>query len=43
MFTRVSENTTENAKRLGRQALPGFEPGTSRFPVLSVGGGAREK
>ena len=25
----------ENSE-LGRQARPGFEPGTSRFPVLSV-------
>ena len=28
--------TTENSERLGRQARPGFEPGTSRLPVLSV-------
>ena len=33
---RVSEKTTENSERLGRQARPGFEPGTSRLPVLSV-------
>ena len=26
----------ENSERLGRQARPGFEPGTSRLPVLSV-------
>ena len=26
----------ENPERLGRQARPGFEPGTSRLPVLSV-------
>ena len=36
VFTRVSEKTTENSERLGRQARPGFEPGTSRLPVLSV-------
>ena len=28
--------TTENSKRLGRQVLLGFEPGTSRLPVLNV-------
>ena len=36
---RVSEKTTENSKRLGWQARPGFEPGTlepSPLPVLSV-------
>ena len=26
----------ENSERLGRQARPGFEPGTSRLPVLSA-------
>ena len=26
----------ENPERLGGQARPGFEPGTSRLPVLSV-------
>ena len=26
----------ENSERLGRQARPGFEPGTSRLPVLKV-------
>ena len=26
----------ENSERLGRQAQPGFERGTSRLPVLSV-------
>ena len=26
----------ENSEWLGRQARPGFEPGTSRLPVLSV-------
>ena len=36
VFTQVSEKTTENSERLGRQARPGFEPGTSRLPVLSV-------
>ena len=36
VITRVSENTTENSEQLGRQARPGFEPGTSRLPVLSV-------
>ena len=36
VFTRVSENTTENSERPGRQARPGFEPGTSCLPVLSV-------
>ena len=30
---RVSEKTTENSERLGRQVRPGFEPGTSRLPV----------
>ena len=33
---RVSEKTTENSERLGRQARPGLESGTSRLPVLSV-------
>ena len=33
---RVSEKNTENSERLSRQARPGFEPGTSRLPVLSV-------
>ena len=36
LFTRVSEKTTENSKGLGRQGRPGFEPGTSRLPVLSA-------
>ena len=27
---RVSEKTMENSKRLGRQARPGVEPGTSQ-------------
>ena len=36
VFTQVSEKTTENSERLGRQARPGFETGTSRLPVLSV-------
>ena len=36
VFTRVSEKTTENSERLGRQARPGLEPGTSRLPVLSI-------
>ena len=30
------KKTTENSERLDRQARPGFEPGTSRLPVLSV-------
>ena len=30
----VSEKTTENSERLGRQARPGIEPGTSRLPVF---------
>ena len=30
-LTRVSEKTTENYERLGRQARPGFEPGTSHL------------
>ena len=30
------KKTTENSEQLGRQARPGFEPGTSRLPVLSV-------
>ena len=33
---RVSEKTTENSERLGQQTRPGFEPGTSRLPVLSI-------
>ena len=33
---RVSEKTSENSEQLGRQARPGFEPGTSRLPVLSI-------
>ena len=33
---RVLEKITENSKQLDRQARPGFEPGTSRLPVLSV-------
>ena len=32
----VLEKTTENSKRLGLQARLGFEPGTSRLPVLSI-------
>ena len=36
VFTRVSEKTTDNSERLGRQARPGFEPGTPVLPVLSV-------
>ena len=36
VFKRASEKTTENSERLSRQALPRFEPGTSRLPVLSV-------
>ena len=31
---RVSEKTTENSERPGRQARPGIEPGTSRLPVF---------
>ena len=34
VFTRVSEKTTENSERIGRQARLGFEPGTSRLPVF---------
>ena len=33
---RVSEKTTENSERLGGQALPEFEPGTSRLKAWSV-------
>ena len=33
---RVSEKTKQNSERLGWQARPGFKPGTSRLPVLSV-------
>ena len=29
VFTQVSEKTTENAERLGRQARPGIEPESS--------------
>ena len=36
VFSRVSLKATENSERQGRQARPGFEPGTSRLPVLSV-------
>ena len=32
----VSEKTTENSERLGQQAQPGIETGTSRLPVLSA-------
>ena len=34
VFTRVSEKIKENSERLGRQARPGFEPGTSHQPVF---------
>ena len=34
VFTQVSEKTTENSERLGRQARPRNEPGTSRLPVF---------
>ena len=30
----ISEKTTESSERLGRQARPGIEPGTSRLPVF---------
>ena len=33
VLTRVSEKTTKNSKRLGRQARPGIEPVTFRLPV----------
>ena len=36
VFTRVSEKTTKNSERIGRQARPGFEPVTSRLTVLSA-------
>ena len=36
VFTRVSEKTTENFERFGRQVRPGIEPGISRQPVLSA-------
>ena len=32
----VLEKTTGNSEGLGRQTQPGFNPGTSRLPVLSV-------
>ena len=32
----VSEKTMENSKWLGQEEQPGFEPGTSRLPVLSA-------
>ena len=32
-FMQVSEKTTENYERLGRQEWPRIEPGTSRLPV----------
>ena len=34
VFTRVSEETTDNWERLGRQVLSGIVPGTSRLQVL---------
>ena len=36
MFKRVSEKTAENSEHVGRQARPGFEPGMSHLPVVSV-------
>ena len=36
VFTQVSEKTTENSERLGRQARPEIEPDTSRLPALST-------
>ena len=36
VFMRVSEKTTENSGRLGRQAPRVVKPGTSRLPVLST-------
>ena len=33
VFTRVSEKTTENSERLGRQVRSAIEPGTSRPPA----------
>ena len=30
------KKNTENSKRLGGEARPGIEPGTSRLPVLSA-------
>ena len=36
VFTRVSEKTTGNSKRLRRQAWPGFAPDNYRLSVLSV-------
>ena len=33
VFTRVSEKTTKNSKRLGRQARPRIERSTSCLPV----------
>ena len=34
VFTRLLEITTQNSERLGQQARPGIEPGTSRLPVF---------
>ena len=34
VFPRVSEKTTENLEKLGRQERPEIEPGTSRLPIL---------
>ena len=34
VFMRVSEKTTENSERLGRQERPGVESETCRLPVL---------
>ena len=36
VLTRVSEKTTDNSERLGRQARPEFECCISRLPVSSA-------
>ena len=36
VFILISEKTMENFERLGRQARPGIESGTSRLPVLNA-------
>ena len=35
-YFREFRRKSRNSDRLGRKARPGFEPGTSRLPVLNV-------
>ena len=37
ILTRIDANFRENSERLGRQARPDIEPGTSRLPILTAG------